>query len=103
MAYRNRKLGGKVNLSGTYKQASNEDVINRINSLEKNVLIAGGIASGIIVLLQVIQLYQSGQIKSITEEQKEIFNAFKEEANKNGLGGLSGFKDLSSLLASVAI
>jgi hypothetical protein len=91
MAYRDRKLGGKVNLAGVYKKATNEDVIQRINRLENNALIGGGI----IVLLQVIQLVQSGQIKSITKEQREVLNDFKEEAKKN--------KDLNALFSSLTL
>lgn len=89
MACRDRKLGGKVNLSGTYKRATNEDVIAKINSLENNALIGGGI----MVLLQVIQLVQSGNIQSITKEQRDALNYFKEEAKKN--------KDLNALFSSL--
>lgn len=97
MAYRLRKYGNKTSLSGRFDHATNKDLSDQIKSLQKdfnNFQTGSIIGGGAMIILQIVQLFQSGSLKDLTKEQQTALDELKtmiatNEQVKSQLKGLS--------------
>lgn len=89
MAYRKRKYGEKtlLGLAGRpYDHATNKDLSDMIQKLQKevNTLSNGAlIGGGIMVILQLMQLSQTGALKDLTQEQQNALNELRSVVQKD--------------------
>lgn len=80
MAYRLRKYGDKTSLAGKYDRATNKDLSDQIKSLKKDFdnFQTGSIVGGsAMIILQIVQLVQSGSLKDLTKEQQAALDELK--------------------------
>jgi hypothetical protein len=80
MAYRLRKYGDKTSLAGKYDRATNKDLSDQIASLKKdfdNFQTGSIIGGGAMIILQLVQLAQSGSLKDLTKEQQSALGELK--------------------------
>jgi hypothetical protein len=100
MAYRLRKYGHKTSLAGKYDRATNKDLSDQIKSLKKDFdnFQTGSIVGGsAMIILQLVQLVQSGSLKDLTKEQQGALDELKAMVSAS-----DQFKNLKGNFGSLA-